>query len=173
MPTPRRGAKASLCAVGGRVFRPRASACAAGGTPRPEIPTMTPISARLPARGNSDDSVSTLGPWTTRATGSPGSRASPFGLKPVIALDEPPDLGHLPAAAIPAGVAYQVEQLTAGGEDLRPDAVGAADDLRPGMVEQDDRPPRDRLPALGQEPLQLLERPRRLDLGRGGGPVRR
>ena len=72
----------------------------------------------------------------------------------MVALDEPSDLGHLAGADVPVRAANEVEQLTGGGEDLRPEAVGAADDLRPGMVEQDDRPPRHRLPALGDEALK-------------------
>jgi hypothetical protein len=89
----------------------------------------------------------------------------------MVALDEPSDLGHLAGADVPVRAANEVEQLAGGGEDLRPEAVGAADDLRPGMVEQDDRTPRHRLPALGYETLQLLERLRQLQLRRAPAPV--
>src|ERR1700733_5782080 len=90
----------------------------------------------------------------------------------MVALDEPSDLGHLAGADVPIRAANEVEQLAGGGEDLRTEAVGAADDLRPGMVEQDDRTPRHRLPALGDETLELLERLRQLHLRRGAPPGR-
>ena len=44
--------------LGARVFRWRASSCAGGGTPRPEVPTLMRLSAGLTARGDGEDCVS-------------------------------------------------------------------------------------------------------------------
>jgi len=44
----------SLCAVEGRVFRPRASLCSAGGSPRPEPHTLTAISGQHVVRGDGE-----------------------------------------------------------------------------------------------------------------------
>jgi hypothetical protein len=57
----RRRAGRSLCSVGGRAPRPRASLCSVGGTPRPEVPTMTPISVRLGVSGDGEDDASMPG----------------------------------------------------------------------------------------------------------------
>jgi hypothetical protein len=89
----------------------------------------------------------------------------------VVTLDEPPDLAQLAGADVPVGAVNQVKQLTGGGEDLRPEAVGATEDLRPGMIQQDDRLPRHRLAALGQEARELPKRLCQLHLGRAAAPV--
>src|ERR1700722_16355405 len=87
----------------------------------------------------------------------------------MVTLDEPSDLADLAAANVAVRAANELKQLTGRCEDLRLHPVRAADDLRPRMVEQDDRPPGDRLPALGQEALELLERLGQLPL-RGAPP---
>ena len=48
----------------GRVFRLRASSCAAGGTPRPETHTLIYISVWLGERGDGEDGVSMPGRQT-------------------------------------------------------------------------------------------------------------
>src|SRR5580692_1520232 len=58
MPTIRPGREPSSCSVWDRVLRPRAPSCCDGGTPRPEGPTLTPLSVQLVECGDSEDGES-------------------------------------------------------------------------------------------------------------------
>jgi hypothetical protein len=63
----------------GRVFRRHASACAVGGTPRPERPTMTPVFVRPVGHGDGEGGVSMPG---RPAEVSPGAQAVAYATDP-------------------------------------------------------------------------------------------